>query len=139
MYRRIGPLATKPTTGADAGGLVRTARVAGVVGSRRLVAVAVEAGGLHPLWRARIFAGEKVEQTARRLDDPDVMQRLAVAHGEHQLRRRAHAEPQDVGTRGVDRGDDVRFLLAPEVSAALADDLEVRIERAGAPRGFVDD
>src|SRR6266545_2184404 len=44
MYRRIGPLATKPTTGADAGGLVRTARVAGVVGSRRLVAVAVAAG-----------------------------------------------------------------------------------------------
>ena len=51
-----------------------------------------------------------------------------MAHGEPLLGRRAEAEPENIRTQIVDGRDHLGFFPRTEVTVAMADDIEPRVE-----------
>src|ERR1700730_4840843 len=91
---------------------------------------------LHPVRRARILAGDEIEQAAGGLDQPDAMQPVAIARREQLFGRRAETKPKDVRPGAIDVVDDALFVaVAAQIAAAVAGDVEVGIKLAHALRG----
>src|SRR5208282_3962024 len=63
-----------------------------------------------------------------------------MAHGEQLFGRSAETEPKDVRLSGVNVGDDPFFItLSAQISAAVADNVELGIKRSDAPRRLLYD